>query len=119
MIADKCRIGKNTILAHNVSIITENHGVDIENTVPLHAQKLRTGPCFIGSNCWIGCNVVMLPGSAIGNNSIVAANAVVNKKFPDNCMIGGIPARILKIYDFNKHSWIKCYDDKIEGKELH
>lgn len=107
LVADKILIGENTILAHNVSIISKNHGIDVESSVPFHAQKLRIGSCKIGSNCWIGCNVVFLPNSEIGNNCIVAANSVVNKKFPDNCMIGGSPAHIIKEYDSVKHKWVK------------
>ena len=117
LVADNCRIGADTIIAHNVSIITENHGNEIERETPFHAQRLKTGPCHIGSNCWVGCNVVFLPNSEIGDNCIVAANSVVNRKFPDNCMIGGTPARILKTYDFEKHEWIRVYDDKIKYKE--
>lgn len=117
LVADYCSIGKDTILAHNVSIISENHGIDVENNIPFHEQRLKTGSCIIGSNCWIGCNVVFLPNSAIGNNCIVAANSVVNKKFPDNCMIGGTPAHILKTYDFEQHKWIKVYETKIKDKK--
>lgn len=118
LIADKCEIGKNTIIAHNVSIITENHGTDIENIVPLHAQPLNSAPVSIGDNCWVGCNVVFLPGSSIGNNCIVGANAVVGKDFPDNTIIGGIPARVLKNYDFEKHLWIKVKDDEDVFKDF-
>ena len=47
-------------------------------------------------NCWIGAGAVFLDGSSIGSGCIVSANAVVTKKFPDNVIIGGIPAKILK-----------------------
>ena len=117
LVADRCEIGNDTIIAHNVSIITESHGMDIESNTPFHAQRLKTGSCIIGNNCWIGCNVVFLPNSAIGNNCIVAANSVVNRKFPDNSMIGGSPAHILKTYDFEKHKWIRAYDDEIKNKK--
>lgn len=59
----------------------------------------------------------ILPNSTIGNDCIVAANSIVNKKFLDNCMIGGTPARILKMYDFEKHKWIKVYDTEIKDKK--
>lgn len=45
---------------------------------------------------WIGGNVTILPGVTIGNNVVIAAGAVVTKDIPDNCVAGGIPARILK-----------------------
>lgn len=62
--------------------------------------------------------MVFLPGSSIGNNCIVGANAVVGKDFPDNTIIGGIPARVLKNYDFEKHLWIKVKDDEDVFKDF-
>lgn len=50
----------------------------------------------IGNNVWIGAGAVFLDGAKVGNNSIVTANAVVQKKFPDNSIIGGVPARRIK-----------------------
>lgn len=49
----------------------------------------------IGNNCWIGAGVVFLDGAELGDGCVVGANAVVTKKFPDNVVIAGIPARIL------------------------
>ncbi len=54
-------------------------------------------------NCWIGAKVTILDGTIIGDNSVVAAGAVVRGQFPDNCVIGGIPAKIYQIY-YNNHS---------------
>lgn len=51
---------------------------------------------IIGDDVWIGGNVTILPGVNIGNNVIVAAGAVVTKDVPDNCVVGGVPAKILK-----------------------
>ena len=53
-------------------------------------------PVEIGNDVWIGGNVTILPGITIGNNVVVAAGAVVTKDVPDNCVVGGVPARILK-----------------------
>jgi acetyltransferase-like isoleucine patch superfamily enzyme len=50
----------------------------------------------IGKNCWIGSKVTILDGVEIGDSCIVAAGAVVNKSFPSNSVIGGVPAKILK-----------------------
>jgi maltose O-acetyltransferase len=55
-----------------------------------------TRPVKIGSDCWVGGNVTILPGVTIGNNVIIAAGAVVTKDVPDNVIAGGVPARILK-----------------------
>ena len=53
-------------------------------------------PITIGNNCWIGAKVTILDGTKIGNGCIVAAGAVVKGIFPDNVIIGGVPAKILK-----------------------
>ena len=53
----------------------------------------------IGNDVWIGGNVTILPGIRIGNNVVVAAGAVVTKDVPDNVVVGGVPARIIKEID--------------------
>ena len=53
-------------------------------------------PVHIGNDVWIGGNVTILPGVTIGNNVVVAAGAVVTKDVPDNCVVGGVPARKIK-----------------------
>ena len=53
-------------------------------------------PVKIGNDVWIGGNVTILPGVTIGNNVVVAAGAVVTKDVPDNCVVGGVPARVIK-----------------------
>ena len=110
LIADECSIGENTIIAHNVSIINENHGIDLAIGVPFHEQVLTTRPITIGKNCWIGCNVVLIPGASLGDNCVVGAGAVVNKTFPSNTMIAGVPAKIIKRYDPNAGTWVNYSD---------
>ena len=56
----------------------------------------KIGEVKIGKNVWIGNNVTILKNSEIGDNSIVAAGAIVNKEFPPNVIIGGVPAKIIK-----------------------
>ena len=53
-------------------------------------------PVTIGNDVWIGGNVTILPGVTIGNNVVVAAGAVVTEDVPDNCLIGGVPAKKIK-----------------------
>lgn len=50
----------------------------------------------IGSNCWLGAKATILDGTVIGNGCVVAAGAVVSGAFPENVIIGGIPAKIIK-----------------------
>ncbi|MBL0095879.1 MAG: hypothetical protein IPP46_04855 [Bacteroidetes bacterium] len=51
----------------------------------------------IGKNCWIGAKVTILDGVQIGANSIIAAGAVVTKSMPDNAVIGGVPAKVIRL----------------------
>lgn len=74
-----------------VCVITENHPVD-----PNNRKALDLAPVHIKSNVWIGANATLLPGVTIGENSVVAAGAVVTKDVPANTLVGGVPARWMK-----------------------
>lgn len=88
-------IGENTIFGPGVSIHAENHVFsDIDK--PIRLQGATRKGISIGSDCWVGSKAVILDGSSIGNGCIIAAGAVVNKCFPDNTIIGGVPAKIIK-----------------------
>lgn len=87
----KIIIGKGAQIAPNVGIITTNHDI---NNPALHVQGKDV---VIGENCWIGMNAIVLPGVHLGNNTIVAAGAVVSKSFSEGyCVVGGTPAKIIK-----------------------
>lgn len=105
LVTDLLFIGKNSILASNVSLITENHGMNPESDMPYHAQPLTTGPIIIGEGCWLGQNVCVLPNVTIGNKCIIATNAVVTSDIPDFSIAAGCPAKIIKRYNFQEHKW--------------
>lgn len=105
LVTDLLFIGKNSILASNVSLITENHGMNPESDIPYHAQSLTTGPIRIGEGCWLGQNVCVLPNVTIGRKCIIAANAVVTSDVPDYSIAAGCPAQIIKQYNFQSHKW--------------
>ena len=52
-------------------------------------------PVNIGNDVWVGGNCTILPGVTIGSNVVIAAGAVVTKDVPDNCVVGGIPAKVI------------------------
>lgn len=88
-------IGDDTIVGQYLSCHPENHNFSELNQLIRFQGVTRKG-IAIGDNCWIGAKVTFLDGAIIGNDCIVAAGAVVNTQFPDNVIIGGIPARIIK-----------------------
>lgn len=86
-------IGDYTQIASNVGIISSNH--DLYDTSKHHEGKVT-----IGRYCWIGMNAVILPDVQLGDFTIVGAGAVVTKSFKDGyCVIGGNPAKIIKLLD--------------------
>lgn len=88
-------IGDNTIFGNYVSLHSENHNFT-DNSQPIRLQGVNRKGIKIGQDCWIGAKTTILDGSEIGNGCIVAAGAVVRGKFPDNVIIGGVPAKIIK-----------------------
>lgn len=84
-------IEDNVLIAPKVSLLTEGHPIEADNR-----QSLIVAPIHIKKNAWIGANATILPGVTIGENAIVAAGAVVGNDVPDNTIVGGIPAKIIK-----------------------
>ena len=83
-------IGENFLFGPGISIISVNHGVDNEY------KDIKTKPIIIGNNVWLGTNVSILPEVQLGNNVVVGAGSVVTKSFPDDVIIAGNPAAIIK-----------------------
>ncbi len=92
------------LVAQGVGFVSQNHdNYDL-------ASHLPSGPIIIGDNCLLAYGCTVLPGVEIGDNTIVAAGAVVTKSFPDgNCVLAGVPAKIVKHLDGESIS--KCNAD--------
>ncbi|WP_233954911.1 acyltransferase [Pectobacterium versatile] len=88
-------IGDDTIVGSYFSIHPENHLFGEKDQLIRHQGVSHQG-IAIGRNCWIGAKVTVLDGASVGNGCVIAAGAVVKGQFPDGCVIGGVPARILK-----------------------
>ena len=84
-------IGDGSMIGMNVAIATLNHGLDLETR-----NTTFPSPVVIGKNVWIGSNATILPGVTIGDNSVVAAGAVVTKDVPENTVVAGVPAKFMK-----------------------
>lgn len=85
-------IGDGSLIGHNVVLATINHDLDPKNN-----RKNHYLPIKIGSHVWIGSNATVLPGVTIGDWAVVAAGAVVTCDVPAMTVVGGIPAKVLKI----------------------
>jgi serine acetyltransferase len=96
---DKIIIGENVLIGPNVLITDNSHGILDKTQSQLH-PSLRPiyskGPVIIGDNVWIGEKASIMPGVTIGKSVIIAANSVVTKSIPDNSMVAGVPAKIIK-----------------------
>lgn len=97
-ILDVCevRFGDNCMLAPGVQIYTATH--------PIHPTARNSGkefakPITIGNNVWIGGSAIINPGVTVGNNVVIASGAVVTKDVPDNVVVGGNPAKVIKQID--------------------
>ena len=88
-------IGNKVIVGQYVSFHSEKHIVNSHLGLVDFNQLSRTG-IKIGSNCWIGAKATFLDGSQLGNNCVVAAGSVVRDEYPDNVVIAGVPAKIVK-----------------------
>lgn len=91
-------IGDDTIFGNYVSVHPENHNYEDLN-IPIRLQGVNHKGIRIGKGCWIGAKATILDGADIGDGCVVAAGAVVRGKFPPYSIIGGVPAKIIKMRD--------------------
>ena len=89
------QIGNDVIAGSYISFHSENHVFD-DTSLLIREQGVTSKGIQIGNNVWIGAKATFLDGTVVGNNSVVAAGAVVNGVFPDNVVLGGVPAKIIK-----------------------
>lgn len=84
-------IGDGALIGHNVVLATLNHAMS-----PSRRGTMVPAPIRIGKNVWIGSNATILPGVTIGDGAIVAAGAVVTRDVPENAIVGGVPAKVIR-----------------------
>lgn len=104
--AGKIVIDEDALLAGNVIITSENHSID-NPKVPYRKQPLKVDDVYIGKNVWIGEKVCILPGVSIGEGAVIGASSVVTKDIPPFSLACGIPAKVVKKYDFETNTWVK------------
>lgn len=112
MAEERIEIGSHCLISWNVGIADSDFHplAPAQRIIDAHAlapffkdrpprPKLRTAPVIISDNVWIGMNAIILKGVTIGENSVVAAGAVVTKSVPPNVVVAGNPAVVTKQLD--------------------
>ncbi|BAV06292.1 Acetyltransferase (isoleucine patch superfamily) [Filimonas lacunae] len=84
-------IEDEVLIGPRVNIVTENHPMN-----PANRSALICKPVKVKRKAWIGAGATLLPGVTIGENAVVAAGAVVTRDVPDNTIVGGVPAKVMK-----------------------
>lgn len=90
-------IGDNVLIGHSVIIATLNHDFDIENRLSMMAKKIK-----IGNNVWIGSGSIILPGVTVNDGAIIGAGSIVTRDVPQNVIVAGNPAKIIKHIEIPK-----------------
>jgi len=85
-------IEDDVLIGPKVNLITENHPLD-----PANRKALICKPIVVKRNAWIGAAATIMPGVTIWENAVVGAGAVVSKDVPANTVVGGIPAKFIKL----------------------
>ena len=97
----RVRIGEQCVIADRAMFIDFDHGVvDVER--PIRVQGIYMRSVEVGANVWIGYNACFLRGVRVGDNSVIGTNAVVTKDVPANAVVGGVPAKLIRMRDVPK-----------------
>lgn len=108
---NRLEIGDNCLFGSSVYVSDHNHGSykgknqSNPNEAPLDRSLVSNGSLVIGSNVWVGDGVVIVGTLKIGDGVVIGANSVVTSDVPDNVIVAGIPAKIIKKYNFNNNQW--------------
>jgi acetyltransferase-like isoleucine patch superfamily enzyme len=89
------QIGRDCLLSYRVTVMDHSHATGA-GISPVTSGLTQGEPVSIGDKCFLGCNVVVMPGVKLGANCIVGANSVVTKSFEPGSVIAGAPARLLR-----------------------
>jgi acetyltransferase-like isoleucine patch superfamily enzyme len=91
-------IGRECIVADRVMLIDFDHGVT-EVDRPIRAQGIYKRDVHVGNNVWIGYGACVLRGVTVGDNTVIGTSSVVTRDVPENAVVGGVPARIIRMRD--------------------
>jgi acetyltransferase-like isoleucine patch superfamily enzyme len=89
-------IGRECVIADRVMLIDFDHGV-VEVDRPVRLQGIYKRDVRVGNNVWIGYGACVLRGVTVGDNAIIGTSAVVTKDVPENAVVAGVPARVIRM----------------------
>jgi len=92
----RVRIGEQCVIADRAMFIDFDHGI-VEVERPIRLQGIYKRDVEVGNNVWIGYGACILRGVSVGDNSVIGTNSVVTKDVPANAIVGGVPARIIRM----------------------
>jgi acetyltransferase-like isoleucine patch superfamily enzyme len=92
----RVRIGEQCVIADRAMFIDFDHGMS-EVERPIRVQGIYKRDTVVGSNVWIGYGACVLRGVRVGDNSVIGTNAVVTKDVPANAVVGGVPAKVIRM----------------------
>lgn len=88
-------IGNDVHIGQHVCIYTADH-IFSDNSIPIHKQGLDFKPVVIEDDVWIGAHAVVLAGVTVSRGSVIAAGAIVTRDIPENSIVAGVPAKVIK-----------------------
>ncbi|HEY1358352.1 MAG TPA: acyltransferase [Thermoleophilaceae bacterium] len=91
-------IGRECVIADRVMLIDFDHGM-VEVERPIRLQGIYKRDVRVGNNVWIGYGACILRGVTVGDNAVIGTNAVVTRDVPDNAVVAGVPARVIRMRD--------------------
>jgi acetyltransferase-like isoleucine patch superfamily enzyme len=91
-------VGRECVIADRVMLIDFDHGM-VEVDRPVRLQGIYKRDVRVGNNVWIGYGACILRGVTVGDNAVIGTNAVVTRDVPDNAVVGGVPARVIRMRD--------------------
>jgi len=94
-------IGRECVIADRVMLIDFDHGM-VEVERPIRLQGIYKRDVRVGNNVWIGYGACILRGVTVGDNAVIGTNAVVTTDVPDNAVVGGVPARVIRMREAPK-----------------